>query len=518
MTSVQQATIPTLLIVLDGWGHSSETKYNAIYAARTPVWDRFLRDYPHTLIQASGADVGLPEQQMGNSEVGHMHLGAGRRVVQDLTRIDEAISDRSFFDNAALNHAMQSAAASNSCVHLMALTSPGGVHSHDNHVLAAIDLAADCGVTRLAVHCFLDGRDTPPQSASESLQRLQTRLDAFDGGSISTVIGRYYAMDRNNAWDRTKIAHDLLVLGEASYHSADAVQALAMAYERGETDEFVAATTIDPCHAIADGDVVVYMNFRADRARQLTRAFIEPEFHAFQRSKAPKIASFVTLTEYSSDFAVPVAYPSTDLENTFGEYVSALGLKQLRIAETEKYAHVTFFFNGGEEQVFPGEDRVLVASPNVATYDLQPQMSAHELTEKLVSAIQSEDYSAIVCNFANPDMVGHTGVFDAAVSAVETVDKCLGPIESAAKAVGMEILITADHGNVEKMRAAAEPGGSPSIHTAHTSNLVPLVYIGRRATLATAGNLADISPTLLQIMGLEQPKQMTGRALLNFEP
>ena len=513
----QPATTPVLLIVLDGWGHSETTEHNAIHAAKTPTWDRLCTDHPNTLLHASGTHVGLPDEQMGNSEVGHMHLGAGRRVAQDLTRIDNAIINRSFFNNSVLKDAMQFAATNERSVHIMALVSPGGVHSHEDHIAAVIDLAAGCGANKLLLHCFLDGRDTPPKSAAPSLTRMQKHLEKLNGARIGSIIGRYYAMDRNKNWERTKIAYDLLVQGHSVHQATDANEALAMAYARQESDEFVSATAVGPRQPMVDGDVVIYMNFRADRARQLTRALTQTDFQEFTRERLPVFGHCVTLTEYSSDFSVPVAYPTENLKNTVGEYVSEAGFKQLRIAETEKYAHVTFFFNGGEERVFAGEDRILIPSPAVATYDLQPEMSAIELTDALVDAIQSRKYDMIVCNFANPDMVGHTGVFTAAVTAVQTVDHCLSRIETVATEVGMEILITADHGNVEKMRSDGGPSGQgDNIHTAHTSNLVPLIYVGRTGQLASSGTLADISPTLLMIMGLSQPAEMTGRPLLQL--
>ncbi|MGE0386971.1 MAG: 2,3-bisphosphoglycerate-independent phosphoglycerate mutase [Gammaproteobacteria bacterium] len=513
---------PVVLIVLDGWGYSEHTQYNAIHSARKPNWDRIWARYPHTLISASGGDVGLPDDQMGNSEVGHVHIGAGRLVPQELTRIGMAIEDRSFFANPSLAGAFDSAARAGRAVHVFGLLSPGGVHSHEDHLLAAASMAAERGVSDICLHAFLDGRDTPPSSAAQSLAKVQRAFAALGRGRIVSIVGRYYAMDRNKNWGRTRLAWKLLSEGEAEFHATDPLVALDQAYARGETDEFVKPTAIVAAGAetarIRDGDVCVFMNFRADRARQLTRAFTEPGFDAFDRGRVPQLAHFVTLTEYSADLRADVAYPPQQLDNSFGEYVSSLGLKQLRIAETEKYAHVTFFFNGGEERVFPGEDRLLVNSPAVATYDMKPEMSAAEVTDHLVESIASRRYQAIICNFANADMVGHTGVHEAAVKAIETLDTCLGRIEAAARTAGMELLITADHGNAEQMRTPGAKGEPGQPHTAHTSNLVPLVYIGREAEVEPAGGtLVDIAPTLLAIMGLPKPPQMTGHSLVRLD-
>jgi len=507
-----------ILIVLDGWGYSEETQYNAIHSARKPNWDRFWAEYPHMLIGASGTDVGLPDRQMGNSEVGHMHIGAGRLVPQEFTRISMAIEDGSLLRNETLAEPMRKAAASGRAVHLLGLLSPGGVHSHEEHFLAVLEMAAREGVEHIHVHAFLDGRDTPPRSAAESLALVQARCQALGRGRIASIIGRYYAMDRNKSWERTRTAYQLITEGRAPHSARDPLIALDMAYQRGENDEFVEATTIVPAGAetvrVADGDVVVFMNYRADRARQLTAAFTETDFAHFDRLRVPALERFITLTRYNPDFDVAVAFPPQHMENTFGEYISQLGLTQLRIAETEKYAHVTFFFNGGEESVFEGEDRILVPSPHVATYDLCPQMSAVEVTDRLLEAITARRYDAIICNFANPDMVGHTGDFEATVKAIETIDACLGRIERAARAAGMELLITADHGNAEKMRSTGTRKARAQAHTAHTENPVPLIYIGRPARLARSGTLADIAPTLLALMGLERPPQMTGVPLV----
>lgn len=510
---------PVVLLILDGWGYSEETQYNAIHSADKPVWDRLWEQCPHTLLSASGPDVGLPDRQMGNSEVGHTHIGAGRLVNQDFSRIQLAIEEDAFYDNPAMGEAFGQAAAADKAVHLMGLLSPGGVHSHEEHFLAAMEMAVRRGVRRLYVHAFLDGRDMPPKSAAESIQRVQAKCWELGTGRIATLVGRYYAMDRNRNWARTKAAWDLIVDGRSERESQDPLIALDEAYGRGQTDEFIEPVRIigrsGERRQVEDGDVVMFMNYRADRARQLSQAFLDTEFDAFERPRLPQLGAFITLTSYSANFDCPVAFPPEQLHNTFGEYVARRGLKQLRIAETEKYAHVTFFFNGGEERAFDGEDRILVPSPRVATYDLQPAMSAVEVTDRLVAAIESGKYDAIICNYANPDMVGHTGVFEAAVKAIETVDRCLGRIEAAVREAGGEILVTADHGNAEKMRTPATKMERGQPHTAHTTNPVPLVYVGDRPLeLANSGTLADIAPTLLMLMGLEPPREMSGRSLV----
>ncbi len=501
------------LIILDGWGYREDNDSNAIAAANTPVWDQLWETAPHTLISASGEDVGLPAGQMGNSEVGHMCLGAGRIVYQYVTRIDQALKDGSFFSNPAYVSAIDKAVNSGTALHVMGLLSSGGVHSRDNHIHEMVKMAAQRGVKQLYVHAFLDGRDTPPRSALQSLQQLDATLAAAGVGQIASIIGRYYAMDRDNRWDRIESAYRLLTESYAEFTADNAEQALQMAYARGENDEFVLATSIKGAAPIADGDAVIFMNFRADRARQLTRAFTEAEFSDFQRRKTPQLADFVMTTEYAADMHASCAFAPMTFPNTLGEHLANLGKTQLRIAETEKYAHVTFFFSGGREQMFDGEQRELIASPNVATYDLKPEMSAEELTDKLVEAILSRQFDSIICNFANTDMVGHTGVFDAAVKAVETVDLCLGRIVDALQQVDGECLVTADHGNVEQM---VDPStGQP--HTAHTCDVVPLVYIGSQAVTFNAGSsgrLCDVAPTLLRLMQLEQPVEMTGTPLL----
>jgi len=508
---------PVVLLVLDGWGYSEQPEHNAILNARIPTWDHLWRDYPHLLIRCSGTDVGLPADQMGNSEVGHLNLGAGRVVYQEFTRISRAIKSGSFFTNSTLTDAVDAAVARGRAVHILGLLSPGGVHSHEEHIQAMAKLAMARGAQQVYVHAFLDGRDTPPKSAVSSLIAMNEVFTQLGRGRIASIVGRYFAMDRDHRWPRVQAAYDLITAGKAEHAAPDALTALQMAYDRGETDEFVHATAIAPAGStpvrMEDGDAVIFMNYRSDRARQITRAFIENEFDGFPRAVRPQLSAFVTLTEYNEEFHLPVAFPPERLRNTFGEYIAQLGLHQLRIAETEKYAHVTFFFNGGAEQPYPGEDRILVPSPNVATYDLKPEMSAAEVTDKLVAAIESGVYDAIICNYANPDMVGHTGILPAAIKAIETIDGCLARIVAALKKVGGELLITADHGNAEQM--ADDSTGQA--HTAHTTNLVPFVYVGRAAEPVTAsGTLADVAPTLLYVMGIEQPAEMSGRPLIKL--
>jgi len=510
---------PVALVILDGWGCSEQTEHNAIACARTPVWDRIHSECPHTLIRTSGAEVGLPAGQMGNSEVGHLNLGAGRVVYQEFTRVSRAIKTGSFFTNQTLTDAVDRAVANGKAVHILGLLSPGGVHSHENHIHAMAELALRRGAGALYLHAFLDGRDTPPRSAADSLSRMQEKFEELGGGRIASIIGRYYAMDRDHRWPRIQAAYDLITGCRADYEAPDPLTALEMAYERGETDEFVKPTVVVPTGeegaCVRDGDVVIFMNYRSDRARQITRPFIEPDFDCFERQERPKLGAFISLTEYSADFDVPVAFPPERMRNVFGEYISNLGLHQLRIAETEKYAHVTFFFNGGREEPFEFEERILVPSPNVSTYDEQPEMSAQEVTDKLIAAIRSDRYDAIICNYANPDMVGHSGNFAATVKAIEVLDECLGRLEQAIREVGGEMVVTADHGNAEKMQG--DDTGQP--HTAHTSNPVPLVYVGSRpVTIDAAGTLADVAPTLLLLMGLSQPNEMTGHPLLHLLP
>ncbi len=508
---------PVALIILDGWGYSEEPDHNAIAAARKPVWDRLWDQYPHSFVRTSGAAVGLPGGQMGNSEVGHLNLGAGRVVYQEFTRVSRSIKTGSFFTNATLTDAVDLAIAGDKAVHILGLLSPGGVHSHERHIHAMVRLAVERGAERVYLHAFLDGRATPPRSAAASIQAMEDGFREFGGGRFASLVGRYYAMDRDHRWPRIQAAYDLITQGRAEFEAPDAITGLEMAYARDESDEFVKATRIvsegtGPV-CVEDGDVLIFMNYRSDRARQITRPFIEPDFSGFGRQAMPKLGRFVSLTEYNSEFDVPVAFPPERLSNVFGELAAKLGLRQLRLAETEKYAHVTFFFNGGVEEPFEGEDRILVPSPLVATYDLQPEMSAPEVTDHLVKAIDSGKYDVIICNYANPDMVGHTGKFDAAVAAIEAVDACLRRVFDALQCAGGEMLITADHGNAEQMRGR-ETGQA---HTAHTSNAVPLLYVGRPAELED-GVLADVVPSLIYLMGLEQPGDMTGRSLVTLHP
>jgi 2,3-bisphosphoglycerate-independent phosphoglycerate mutase len=509
---------PVVLTILDGWGYSEDTEMNAITEARTPVWDRLWREHPHSLITTSGAAVGLPGGQMGNSEVGHLNLGAGRVVYQEFTRVSRSIRTGSFFTNETLTAAVDKAVEKGKAVHLLGLLSPGGVHSHEEHIHAMAKLAVERGVEKVYFHAFLDGRDTPPRSAEASLVALNEVFRELGKGRIASLVGRYYAMDRDNRWERVEKAYNLLVDGKADYQVEEAVQGLNAAYQRDESDEFVAATAITPAGEkparVDDGDVMLFLNYRADRARQLTKAFIDPDFDAFERKRVPHLGEFVSLTRYHKGFDIPVAFPPERLRNVFGEYIAKLGLLQLRLAETEKYAHVTFFFNGGREKPFEGEDRILVPSPKVPTYDLEPEMSAEEVTDHLVDAIESGQYDAIICNFANSDMVGHTGKFEAAKLAIEALDLCLSRVLKALHRVDGEMLITADHGNAEQM----EDHVNHQPHTAHTTNPVPLIYVGREsAVLRDGGALCDIAPTLLKIMGLGQPDEMKGRSLIEFD-
>ena len=518
--------VPYALIILDGWGHRVATDANAIAQANTPIWDALWADQPHSLISSSGEDVGLPAGQMGNSEVGHMTLGAGRRLDQDLTRINQAVNDGSLTDNSALLNCLDQLARSGHALHLLGLLSPGGVHSHELHIQAAVSLAFKRGVKAVYVHAFLDGRDVPPCSALASLQAMQTHIsDHLNNsphgaqGGIASVVGRFYAMDRDNRWERVQPAFELLTSAAADHQYSTAVDALHAAYDRDESDEFVkpSAVLVDGQRvAMQDGDGVIFMNFRADRARELTHCFIDKEFAAFPRQHLPALSSFVTLTKYAADIETPCAFEPVNLGNSLGEYVASLGKTQLRLAETEKYAHVTFFFSGGREAEYAGEARKLIPSPRVATYDLAPHMSAIEVTDELIHAIQDGQFDLIVCNYANGDMVGHTGNLAAAIEAVECLDACLGRVVEALRHAGGHCLITADHGNVEKMTDA----GTGQAHTAHTSERVPLIYVGPEdITLAQdAATLADIAPTLLDIMHIPQPPEMTGKSMLINSP
>ena len=509
---------PLVLTILDGYGHREEQQDNAILNAKTPVMDRLWQQQPHTLIAASGLDVGLPDGQMGNSEVGHVNLGAGRIVYQDLTRLDKEIKDGEFFTNPTLTVAIDKAVKAGKAVHIMGLLSAGGVHSHEDHILAMVELAAKRGATAIYLHAFLDGRDTPPRSAESSLKRFTEKFAELGKGRIASIIGRYYAMDRDNRWDRVQLAYDLLTQAKGEFTADNAVAGLQAAYARDENDEFVKPTVIKAAGeadaAMTDGDALIFMNFRADRARQITRTFVNADFDGFKRDKVVNFGDFIMLTEYAADIKVACAYPPASLENTFGEWLMKHDKTQLRISETEKYAHVTFFYNGGVEEPFKGEDRILVNSPKVATYDLQPEMSSAELTEKLVGAIASGKYDVIICNYPNGDMVGHTGDYDAAVKAVETLDNCIEQVVAAVKAVDGQLLITADHGNAEQMRDPA----TGQAHTAHTSLPVPLIYVGNKEVKAVeGGKLSDIAPTMLSLMEMEIPQEMTGKPLFIVE-
>jgi len=506
---------PAILLILDGWGHREARDNNAIALAHTPVWDRLLATCPHTLIQTSGMSVGLPDGQMGNSEVGHMNLGAGRVVYQSLTRINKAIADGDFFTNPELNAAVQQTLDNNSALHIIGLLSDGGIHSHQDQIAAMIELAERKGSRNIRLHALLDGRDTPPRCAESSLHRFTEHFASSGSGAIATISGRFYGMDRDKRWDRVEQAFSAICHGAAKYRAESAVAGLQAAYVRGENDEFVAPTLICP-HGSApapmqEGDVIVFMNFRADRARELTMAFTDPNFSGFERGKLPQLGGFFTLTEYARDLNAISAFKPENLSNGLGEYLAELGKTQLRIAETEKYAHVTFFFSGGREQEYPGETRILVPSPRVATYDLQPEMSAFEVTDKLVEAIHSRQFDAIICNFANGDMVGHTGILAAAIKAVEVLDACVGRIVDAALAENGSCLITADHGNVEQMLDTES--GQPM--TSHTNGPVPLVCVSKQVvTLRDGGALCDVAPTLLSLMQLPAPAEMSGHSLI----
>jgi 2,3-bisphosphoglycerate-independent phosphoglycerate mutase len=506
---------PLVLLILDGFGYSDDPKYNAIAGAKAPVWDKLWSNNPKTLIHTSGLAVGLPDGQMGNSEVGHMTLGAGRVVYQNFTRINKAIADGDFFTNPVFCDAVDRAVAADKAVHIMGLLSPGGVHSHEDHINAMLELAAQRGATKVYIHASLDGRDCPPRSAKPSLEKTQALCTKLGVGRIASVIGRFYSMDRDNRWDRVAQAYRLITEGAGQHSASDPISALEAAYARDENDEFVQATTIAAAGespvAIEDGDAVIYMNFRPDRAREITHALVDTDFSGFERAVVPQLSTFVMTTEYEANIQVPCAYPPENLVNSLGEYLAANNKQQLRIAETEKYAHVTFFFSGGRESLYPGEERLLIPSPDVSTYDQMPEMSAPEVTEKLVEAIGSGKFDTIICNYANCDQVGHTGDFAASIKAVEAVDACLEQVLAAVTQAGGELLITADHGNVEEM--FDESNNQP--HTQHTTLPVPLVYAGQRQlSLDSDGSLADIAPTMLTLMGLQQPAEMTGRSLV----
>ena len=505
-----------LLMILDGWGHRESAENNAIRVANTPTWDMLVKTRPHTLIKTSGESVGLPEGQMGNSEVGHMNLGAGRVVYQNLSKIDRDINSGSFFENQALLAAIEETVNNNSTLHILGLLSPGGIHSHESQISVLIDLALEKKAPNIRVHAFLDGRDTPPRSALKSLTSITEKLNSTNTGGIASISGRFFAMDRDNRWERIQPVYNMLTSGEAVFQFETPEIALEEAYARGEDDEFVQPTIIcnerSPATSIQDNDSVIFMNFRSDRARQITRAFTDNDFLEFDRKVCPQLASFTTLTQYASTIDSSIAYPPEKITNCLGEILANAVKNQLRIAETEKYAHVTFFFNGGIEEKFKNEDRILVPSPNVKTYDLKPDMSAIEVTDQLIKAIESRKYDAIICNYANGDMVGHTGNFEAAIEAVEVLDNCMNRVLEAITRTDGEMLITADHGNVEKMRDT----DSNQPLTSHTSGPVPLVYVGKsKKDFSSEGSLCDIAPTLLAILDLNQPQEMSGVNLLD---
>ena len=506
---------PTVLMILDGYGLNEKTEGNAIALAKTPVMDELMADYPFVKGYASGLAVGLPDGQMGNSEVGHLNMGAGRIVYQDLTRITKEIEDGDFFENAELKRAMENAKENNTALHMYGLLSDGGVHSHITHVYALLEMAKRYGLTKVYVHCFLDGRDTPPSSGKDYVQQLSDKMQEIGVGEIATVMGRYYAMDRDNRWDRVEKAYRAIAYGEGD-QAASGVEAVAQSYAKEVTDEFVVPTVVmkdgKPVATVQDGDSIIFFNFRPDRAREITRTFCCDEFDGFDRGARRNVV-YVCFTEY--DVTIPnksVAFKKISLTNTFGEYLAAHHMTQARIAETEKYAHVTFFFNGGVEAPNEGEDRILVKSPKVATYDLQPEMSVYEVCDKVTAAITSGKYDVIITNFANPDMVGHTGVIPAAIKAIEAVDECVGKVVAAVKETGAKLFICADHGNAEQM--IDYETGAP--FTAHTTNPVPFILVNcdPKYTLREGGRLADIIPTLIELMGMEKPAEMTGESLL----
>lgn len=504
---------PVMLMILDGFGITDKLDGNAVKAAKKPNYERYIEKYPYTELQASGMEVGLPRGQMGNSEVGHLNIGAGRIIYQELTRITKQIEDGDFFGNEALNYAVDMALRNNSSLHLMGLLSDGGVHSHIDHVKALFKLAKNKGLSRVYLHAFMDGRDTPPTSGKDFLQEMEEYLQDIGIGKIASISGRYYAMDRDKRWERVKLAYDAVVNGKGEY-AENSLSAIERSYNDNKTDEFVLPTVITedgkPAAVIRNNDSVIFFNFRPDRARELTRAVNDIEFDGFWRERL--YLNFVTMTLYDKTIEnVRVAYKPESYNNTLGEYLGCLGKKQLRMAETEKYAHVTFFFNGGVEQPNPGEDRVMIQSPKVATYDLKPEMSAYELTDELIKRIESDEYDLIIVNYANPDMVGHTGIFEAAVKAVETVDECMGRVVDKVLQKNGTVFVTADHGNAEQMIDYST--GEPM--TAHTSDPVPFLYVSNQTgELHEGGRLSDIAPTLLKEMGIEIPREMTGRSLI----
>jgi len=508
---------PIVLLILDGFGHNEERDYNAVLQAETPNLDELKKSYAHTLISASELEVGLPKGQMGNSEVGHLNIGSGRIILQDLERINNSIETKELFFHSEIIENFKKLSSKNNALHIMGLLSDGGVHSHINHFFAILELAKQQNIKKVYIHAFLDGRDTPPKSATKYIRVLEEHCKKNSIGKLVSVCGRFFAMDRDNRWERTKLAYNLLINSQADFHANSAFEAINLAYSRNETDEFISPTIIDSEEGkikIQEEDTVVFMNFRSDRARQLTNAILNDQFNGFGRTRLIKKITYFTLTNYDEmqKKALPI-FPSIEVKNTLGEYISKLGKTQLRIAETEKYPHVTFFFNGGEEKPYPGEDRILINSPKVETYDLKPEMSAYELTEKLTTAIKSKKYDLIICNYANGDMVGHTGILSAAIRAVEVLDDCIGLISKAVKNVNGHLIITADHGNAELMLDVV----NQQAHTQHTTNLVPFIYMGKKAKLKNGGRLSDIAPTILHIMGEIVPQEMTGVNLINFD-
>ena len=499
---------PVLLCIMDGFGKNDSSYGNAIDSAKTPALDKIMKENPMTYIGASGMDVGLPDGQMGNSEVGHTNIGAGRVVYQELTRITKSISDGDFFKNEALLGAIENCKKNGSALHLMGLLSDGGVHSHNTHLYGLLELAKRSGLEEVYVHCFMDGRDVPPTSGKDFVVELYNKCSEIGVGKIATIIGRYYAMDRDNRWERVVKAYNAITKCEGVEFDCGKVM-MEESYAKEVTDEFIVPAVSSQAKPVSDNDSVIFFNFRPDRAREITRAFVDSDFSGFEREQIKNLY-YVCMTQYDATMPnVNVAFKPQTLDNTFGEYLSSKGMTQLRIAETEKYAHVTFFFNGGVEKQYEGEDRILVKSPSVATYDLKPEMSAYEVTDKLLEAIDTDKYDVIILNFANCDMVGHTGVFEAAVKAVEAVDTCVGKVVAKVSEKGGVTLITADHGNADKM---FEPDGSP--FTAHTTNPVPLVVVGYPCELKEGGKLCDLAPTMLDIMGIEQPAEMSGQSLI----
>ena len=503
---------PLMLMILDGWGIAPASEVNAAHLAHTPNLDRYFAKFPHTTLEASGLEVGLPEGQIGNSEVGHLNIGAGRIIYQSLTRITKAIKDGDFFTNKVLCDCMDKTKEAGKALHLMGLLSDGGVHSNINHLIALLEMAKARGLEKVYVHAFLDGRDVPPKSAVGFIKQLQEAMAAMNFGKIATVIGRYYAMDRDKRWDRVEKAYRALVLGEGKI-VAEPVEGVEASYAAGVTDEFVEPLVIEGVDAkITSGDGIIFFNFRPDRARQITRALNDVEFPHFERPATALPVNYVCMTQYDATIDAPVAYPPESIDDTLGQVLAKQGMHQLRIAETEKYAHVTFFFNGGVEEPNINEERILIASPKVATYDLQPEMSAYEVTYALLSELDKNKFDVVILNYANPDMVGHTGVLPAAIKAMEAVDECVGKIVEKVLGLGGSICITADHGNLEKM---AEADGTP--HTAHTTNIVPFILVSKEEHKLHSGILADIAPTMLELLNIEKPAAMTGSSLIEKE-